>query len=257
VLIGISVTAPLLRLPNTVSAPLEHLVSLGLIASVAWLAIALMNVAEDVATARFPTDQKENLQAITNTIAGLQIALTEPIRLDDVVIIDGEWGRIEEITTTFVVIRIWDLRRLVVPLSYFIDKPFQNWTRVTADLLGGVFIYADYLVPVDEVRRELHRVLEESGMWDGKVWGLQVSNATEHTIELRGLMSAPDSSRAWDLRCYVREKLIAFLQERYPTSLPRLRVELRPVTDGGIAEPRPSVALSESPEARETLRNLV
>lgn len=163
---------------------------------------------------------------LSNLLAGVQIALTEPIRIDDVVIVEGEWGWIEEIGTTYVVVRIWDLRRLVVPLSYFIEHPFQNWTRVTADLLGTVFIYADYTVPVDEVRAELHRILQACGMWDGKAWGLQVTDAGEHTIQLRALMSAPDSGSAWDLRCHVREKLIAFLQERYPRSLPQLRAEL-------------------------------
>lgn len=163
---------------------------------------------------------------LSNLFAGVQIALTEPIRLEDVVIVEGEWGWIEEIGTTYVVVRIWDLRRLVVPLSYFIEHPFQNWTRVTADLLGTVFVYADYTVPVEAVRAELHRILQASGMWDGKVWGLQVTDATEHTLQLRALMSAADSNIAWDLRCLVREKLVAFLQERYPHSLPRARAEL-------------------------------
>ncbi len=163
---------------------------------------------------------------LSSLFAGVQIALSQPIRLDDVVIVEGEWGWIEEITTTYVVVRIWDLRRLVVPLSYFIEKPFQNWTRNTADLLGTVFLYTDYTAPVDEVRQELHRILQSSGKWDGKVWGLQVTNASEHTLELRALMSATDSSIAWDLRCYVREKLIAFLQQHYPQSLPRTRGEI-------------------------------
>ena len=165
--------------------------------------------------------------ALSNLIAGVQIALTEPIRLDDVVIVAGEWGWIEEIGTTYVVVRIWDLRRLVMPLSYFIERPFQNWTRATADILGTVFVYADYTVPVEEVRQELHRILKSSGMWDGKVWNLQVTNATEHTMEMRALMSAPDSGKAWDLRCYVREKLVQYLQERYPQSLPRARAEIQ------------------------------
>ena len=162
---------------------------------------------------------------LSSLFAGVQIALSQPIRLDDVVIVEGEWGWIEEITTTYVVVRIWDLRRLVVPLSYFIEKPFQNWTRNTADLLGTVFLCTDYTAPVEEVRQELHRILQSSGKWNGKVWGLQVTNASEHTLELRALMSASDSSIAWDLRCYVREKLIAFLQQRYPESLPRTRGE--------------------------------
>jgi len=163
---------------------------------------------------------------ISNLLAGVQLALAEPIRLDDVVIVEGEWGTIEEITTTYVVVRIWDKRRLVVPLSYFIERPFQNWTRHSTDLLGTVFIYADYSVPVDEVRAELHRILENSGMWDGQVCELQVTNATEHTVELRALMSAANSGQAWDLRCLVREKLIDFLQRRYPECLPRARTEI-------------------------------
>jgi small-conductance mechanosensitive channel len=166
----------------------------------------------------------------SNLLAGVQIALSQPIRLDDVVIVEGEWGWIEEITMTYVVVRIWDLRRLVLPISYFIEKPFQNWTRNAADLLGTAFIYADYTVPVQEVREELHRILQASGMWDGKVWGLQVSNATERTLEMRALMSAPESSEAWDLRCYVREKLVAFLQQNYPESLPRTRGEITSLT---------------------------
>jgi hypothetical protein len=164
--------------------------------------------------------------AITNLLAGLQLALAEPVRLDDVVIVEGEWGRVEEISTTYIIVRIWDKRRLVVPLSYFIEKPFQNWTRHSSDLLATVFIYADYSVPVDEVRAELHRILQQSGVWDGGVWNLQVTNASEHAVELRALMSAPDSGKAWDLRCLVRERLIDFLQKRHPGSLPRARAEI-------------------------------
>jgi small-conductance mechanosensitive channel len=165
-------------------------------------------------------------QTLASFIAGVQVALTEPIRIDDVVIVEGEWGRIEEINLTYVVVRIWDLRRLVVPLSYFIEKPFQNWTRTTADLLGTVFLYTDYTVPVEEVRQELHRVLEASGIWDGKSWGLQVTDSSPQSMELRALMSAADSGTAWNLRCHVREKLIDFLQEKHPESLPRTRAEI-------------------------------
>jgi small-conductance mechanosensitive channel len=163
---------------------------------------------------------------LSNLLAGVQLALTQPIRLEDAVVVEGEWGWIEEITSTYVVVRIWDLRRLVLPLSYFIQKPFQNWTRQSSDLLGTVFVYADYTVPVNEVREELHRILEASGMWDGKAWGLQVTNLSERTVELRALMSAPGSSEAWDLRCYVREKLMEFLQRSYPESLPKARAEV-------------------------------
>ncbi len=169
--------------------------------------------------------------ALSNMIAGFQIALTEPIRLDDVVIVEGEWGRVEEIGTTFVVIRIWDLRRLIVPLSYFIEKPFQNWTRTSADLLGTVFLYADYTVPVEDIRKEHERILKESNLWDGKVCVVQVTDAKESTIEVRLLMSASNSGSLWDLRCLVREKLIAFLAKRYPDSLPRVRAVV-PTVDG-------------------------
>lgn len=124
------------------------------------------------------------------------------------------------------IVRTWDLRRLVVPLSYFIENPFQNWTRRTADLLGTVFVYVDYSVPVEEVRQELRRILESSSLWDGKVWGLQVTNASEQAVELRALMSALDAPKTWDLRCYVRESLIKFLQERYPENLPKIRAEI-------------------------------
>ena len=165
--------------------------------------------------------------ALSNLLAGVQIALSEPIRLDDVVIVEGEWGRIEEIGLTYVVVCIWDLRRLVVPLSHFIERPFQNWTRTAANILGTVFVYADYTVAVEEVRQELHRILQSTDKWDGKVWNLQVTNTTEHTMELRGLMSAADSGTAWDLRCYVREKLILFLKERCPEGLPRTRADVR------------------------------
>jgi len=165
-------------------------------------------------------------KTLGNFIAGIQIAIAQPIRLDDVVIIENEWGWIEEITLTFVVVRIWDLRRLVVPISYFLEKPFQNWTRTSADLLGTVFIYTDYTVPVKEVRNELTRILENNSKWDKKVNVLQVTNATEKTVELRALMSAADSPTAWNLRCEVREKLLEFLQQRFPECLPRIRIEM-------------------------------
>jgi small-conductance mechanosensitive channel len=163
---------------------------------------------------------------LSNLIAGIQIALTQPIRLEDVVIVEGEWGWIEEFGTTYVVVRVWDLRRLVVPLSYFVEKPFQNWTHKSADLLAYVYLYTDYAVPVDELRQELERILRASPLWRGKVCGLQVTDAKERTLELRALMDAQDSGTAWDLRCEVREKLIRFLQERYPDALPRSRVEM-------------------------------
>lgn len=165
-------------------------------------------------------------QTLGNLIAGIQIAIAQSIRLDDVVVIEGEWGWIEEITLTFVVVRIWDLRRLVVPISYFLNKPFQNWTRTSANLMGTVFIYTDYTVPVDEIRNELTSILEKSPSWDKKVNCLQVTDAKESTVELRALMSAADSPTMWNLRCEVREKLLEFLQKHFPSSLPRVRVEM-------------------------------
>ncbi|MEJ2167337.1 MAG: mechanosensitive ion channel [Deltaproteobacteria bacterium] len=161
-----------------------------------------------------------------NVIAGIQIAIAQPIRLDDVVIVENQWGWIEEITLTYVVVRIWDLRRLIVPISNFVEKPFQNWTRTSADLLGSVFLYADYTVPVQAVREELQRILEGSQYWDKKVCVLQVTDATSEVIEMRALMSAKDSPTAWNLRCEVREKLIEFMQRRFPQSLPRVRIQM-------------------------------
>lgn len=166
-------------------------------------------------------------KTLGNVIAGIQIAIAQPIRLDDAVVVENEWGWIEEITLTYVVVRIWDLRRLVLPISYFVEKPFQNWTRTSADLLGSVFIYTDYTVPVKEVRKELTRILEQSPYWDKKVNVLQVTNTTERTVEMRALMSAVNSPTAWNLRCEVREKLLEFLQKEFPQSLPRLRIEIQ------------------------------
>lgn len=163
-------------------------------------------------------------RVIAAVLAGIQIAITQPIRLDDVVIIENEWGRIEEITLTYVVVNIWDKRRLVVPSTFFFEKPFQNWTRTTSEILGTVFIYTDYNVPFGELRNELTRLLENSPLWDKKVNVLQVTDAKERSIEIRALMSAKDSGTAWDLRVFIREKLIEFLQKNYPESLPKTRV---------------------------------
>lgn len=163
---------------------------------------------------------------IGTVLAGFQIAITQPIRIDDVVIVENEWGWIEEITLTYVCVRIWDKRRLIVPTPYFIEKPFQNWTRVSSDILGTVFIYTDYTVPIDALREELTRILKADKNWDGKVNVLQVTNSTERTVELRALMSSADSPSAWDLRVNVREKLISFLQKNYPQSLPKTRLTL-------------------------------
>lgn len=169
----------------------------------------------------------------SNLLAGLQIALTEPIRLDDVVIVQGEWGRIEEITTTYVVVAIWDQRRLIVPLSWFIENPFQNWTRQSADLLGTSFLYVDYSVPVEPLRQEFTRILDSSMQWDKRVNAVQVTNLSEHTMEIRCLMSARNSGDAFDLRCIVREKMIAFIRENYPEAFPQMRFTATPLEDVG------------------------
>nr|WP_319998261.1 mechanosensitive ion channel domain-containing protein [uncultured Draconibacterium sp.] len=161
---------------------------------------------------------------IATVLAGLQIAITQPIRLDDVVIIENEWGRIEEITLTYVVVKIWDQRRLVVPSTYFFEKPFQNWTRNTSEILGTVFLYTDYHVPFDALREELTRLLNSTPLWDKRVNVLQVTDAKEYGVEIRALMSAKDSPIAWDLRVFIREKMIEFIQKNYPESLPRTRV---------------------------------
>jgi small-conductance mechanosensitive channel len=161
-----------------------------------------------------------------NLIAGVQIAITQPIRLDDVVIIEGEWGRIEEITGTYVVVRIWDERRLVVPLNWFIENPFQNWTRQSAQLIGTVYLWLDYRVPLEPLRAEVKRLCRAAPQWDGRVCVLQVTDANEHAMQLRILASSADSSSNWDLRCFVREGLISFVQRRYPQGLPRLRAQV-------------------------------
>jgi small-conductance mechanosensitive channel len=165
-------------------------------------------------------------KVIGTVLAGIQIAMTQPIRIDDVVIVEKEWGRIEEINLTYIVVNIWDKRRLVLPTTYFIENPFQNWTRTTAEILGSVFIYADYTLPVDAVRRELDNILEGNPLWDGKVKNVQVTDANEKTIEIRLLVSAADSPTAWDLRVHVREKMLLFLQEKYPQCLPKARLIL-------------------------------
>jgi small-conductance mechanosensitive channel len=163
-------------------------------------------------------------KSLATLFAGIQIAITQPIRLDDVVIVENEWGWIEEITLTYVVVKIWDQRRLVVPISYFIEKPFQNWTRTNAEMLGTVYLYADYTLPVQEIREELQRILENSPLWDRRVAVLQVTNTTERTLELRALMSAEDSPTVWSLRCLVREKLLEFVQRNFPQHLPQMRI---------------------------------
>jgi len=167
-------------------------------------------------------------KSLGNLLAGFQIAFTQPIRIDDVLIVEGEWGRVEEITLTYVVVSIWDQRRLILPITYFIEKPFQNWTRVSADLLGTVFLYLDYTVPIEPLRQELTRLLNMNPLWDKRVNVVQVTDSTKDgNIEVRFLMSASNSSKAFDLRCFVRESMIGFIQNNFPGGLPKQRLEIK------------------------------
>jgi small-conductance mechanosensitive channel len=161
---------------------------------------------------------------LSNFFAGVQLAVAQPIRIDDAVIVENESGNIEEITFSYVVVKLWDLRRMVVPLSYFIET-FQNWTRTGGELIDSIFLYVDHTAPVEAIRKKLAEIVGQSKLWNGKVVSLQVSDCKETTIELRALVSADNASALWDLRCDVREKLIDFLQREYPTALPRRRYE--------------------------------
>jgi len=160
---------------------------------------------------------------LASLIAGIQIAMTQPIRIEDALVVEGEWGWVEEIGMTYVVIRIWDQRRLIVPLTYFIEKPFANWTRTSSELLGIVMLYADYSLPVEEARQELKRQLDATELWDRRAWGLQVTDATEKTMQIRLLMSATNGSRLWDLRCLIREGMMRYIASKQPQSLPQVR----------------------------------
>lgn len=189
-----------------------------------------------------------------NLIAGLQIALAQPIRLDDVVIVEGEWGRIEEITSTYVVVRVWDERRLVVPLEWFIQNPFQNWTRTSAQLLGTAFLWLDYRTPMADVRAQLQKICEEDPRWDGRVCVAQVTETSEHTIQVRLLVSARNSGDLFDLRCVARERMIDYLERCHPYALPRLRADLaredHPPQPASAA-PGPGARATTSPGAED------
>ena len=178
-------------------------------------------------------------KTIANLFAGFQIALAQPIRMDDVVIVDEQWGRIEEINLTYVVVHIWDDRRLIVPLSEFIEKPFENWTRVSSQLLGSVLLWVDYSLPLEETREAVRQIVEASSLWDRRFWNLQVSDSSERTMQIRVLCTAADAPKAWDLRCEVREKLILYIQKNHPRSLPRFRADWEPPLPGKPSEPAP------------------
>src|SRR6266404_1603243 len=162
-------------------------------------------------------------KTLGNVLAGIQIALTQPLLIDDIVVVEGEFGQIEEITLTYVTVRTWDLRRLVVPITQFVEKPFQNWSRVSTELLGTVMLYLDYQAPMGELRKELKRLVENNPKWDKRVCGLQVTDTKEHVIEVRALVSGSDPGKLGDLRAEIREGLITFLVRNYPESLPRSR----------------------------------
>jgi small-conductance mechanosensitive channel len=164
---------------------------------------------------------------LSNLLAGLQIALTQPIRLEDVVIINNEWGQIEEITGTYVVVRIWDQRRMIVPLQWFIENPFQNWTRTNADILGTVLIWVDYRMPLEPLRQEAERLCRDAPEWDQRLCQSQVVESSERAMQIRVLVSASDAGRCWDLRCRVREGLVDYIQREFPEYLPQLRTDLR------------------------------
>jgi small-conductance mechanosensitive channel len=185
-------------------------------------------------------------KSIGNLLAGIQIAITQPIRIDDALLVEGEFGVVEEITLTYVVVRIWDLRRLVLPISYFIEKPFQNWTRTGANLLGTVMIYTDYTVPVEALRAEADRLVRAHPMWDGKVSAFQVLELKPESVEMRVLVSAESASKAFDLRASVRESMLAFIRENHPGCLPRTRVEVLAPAEGA-----PEPGAGKGPERGE------
>jgi small-conductance mechanosensitive channel len=165
-------------------------------------------------------------RSLATLLAGFQAALTQPIRIHDMVNIEGEWGRIEDITLTYVVVRLSDDRRLVVPITHFSERPFQNWSRAAAEMVGVVHLHVDYRAPLDALRAELTRILRESPHWDGRVNALEVTDARAHTLEIRALASAADPARAWGLRCEIRERLVEFLQREFPECLPAGRADL-------------------------------
>ncbi|WP_342741661.1 mechanosensitive ion channel family protein [Brevundimonas viscosa] len=169
---------------------------------------------------------------LTNLLAGIQIAMTQPIRIDDAVIVEGEWGTVEEITSTYVVVKLWDWRRMVLPLTHFIQKPFQNWTRETARLIGTAVLYVDYEAPIDRLRAELERICRESPLWDGDVVSLQVTDITDRVAQVRCLASGRNGAVVFDLRCDIREKMLAFMRDQCPEALPRDRLALERMTEG-------------------------
>ena len=165
-------------------------------------------------------------KTLANLLAGIQIAFNQQIRLDDAVVVEKEWGRIEEINLTSVIVRLWDRRRLILPITYFVETPFENWTRSDASITGSVFLYLDYNTPVDKIRENARKFAEEDPLWNGDVFVVQVTDTQPTCIVVRVLVSAQDAPSAFDLRCHMREKLVAFLRDKYPHSLPQTRLML-------------------------------
>jgi len=165
-------------------------------------------------------------KSLSTLIAGIQIAITQPISIDDVVVVENERGRIEEITLTYVVVQLWDQRRLIVPISWFIDRPFQNWSRTSSELLGTVFLYMDYTIQPETLRQELERIVSSTPLWDKRVVKMHVTNTSENSVEMRALVSAANTPELWELRCLVREQLIEFIQRNYPGWLPKVTMEM-------------------------------
>jgi len=284
-LVAVELALPDVAIPIWFKEPAERLLALCIVAAVAWVVIALIGLAVDLAKRRYRIDEDDNLRArqvetrldilsrtattlvilvglsamlmtfppirtlgatllasaglaglavglaarpiLENLVAGVQIALTQPIRMDDVVIVETEYGRIEKITATYVVVRLWDLRRMVLPLTYFIDHPFQNWTYNTANLIGSVFLYLDYSISIQMLRDELDRILAATPLFDGKVKNVALTDAKDNgTVEIRVLVSARNSSELFDLRCLVREKLLAHVRDTDGGMLPSTRVQL-------------------------------
>lgn len=219
VLVVVAVAAVLLTFPGVSAFGASLLASAGVLSIVAGLAAQ---------------------SSLANVFAGLQLAFTDAIRVDDVVIADEEWGRIEEITLTYVVVHVWDDRRLILPSTYFTQTPFENWTRRAADLLGTVEMDVDWQVPVDELRAELNRLLQDTDLWDHRVGILQVTDAVNGWVRLRALASAVDAPTLFDLRCYIREGLVTYLQGSAPQGLPRTRIETSTGTPRPVVEPAPA-----------------
>ena len=185
-------------------------------------------------------------KSLSTIIAGLQIALTNPMKIDDVVIVEGEYGTIEEITLTYVVVKLWDLRRMILPITYFLDKPFQNWTRTSSELIGAVFLYTDFMIPIEEIRRIADKIVADSPLWDKRVYAAQVTDWKSETIEIRILVSSDTAGRLFDLRCEVREKILAYLQKGNPTAFPHVRTTFFPADGSSIDQPRTLSTAKES-----------